>query len=340
MSLPLGDLNSIHTPAPGTVPPAAWFEQARANFEALLGIPAVEVRRFNESIPTNTATEIPFPVVGIDSIDTDGMHDPAVNNSRLTAKTAGLFVVIASLVFPEGSVGWSLVLRRNGSQIFRANQPAISGFRTGLNVVRLVPMNVGDYVTVAALQFSGSTRTVGARLAAWRAGPQSPSAGFPYTPLSTIHNPAFDTVAPAAWGSGVRDNFESLRNRPVCVLQKNATQSIPHNTVTNLSWQNEVSDAWGFHAGTSDIVVPTVRGLYLVIANVTFATHATGVRLIAINPFTTEVVNADGETGVTSCVIGRLNAGVPLHVAAFQTSGGALNVTADAQFGFVWLAKR
>jgi hypothetical protein len=335
-SLPLVDLNTIHVPATSGVPPAAWYEQIRSNFEALLGVPAVEMARFSIPIPTNTTTAIGFP--GGAAIDTDDMHDPVTNNDRVTAKTAGLYLVVASLVFPT-ETGWSLVLSKNGVQVFRVNQPTISGYRTGVNIVRLVSLGVGDYVNVSALQFSGSSKTTGVRLAAWRVGPASPSAAFSYADLSTIHGPAVGATAPAAWGTGVRTDFEAIRNRPVCVLEKSGAQSIPNNTVTNLTWNTEVSDAWGFHTGSSDIVVPTVRGLYMVFANITFATSGVGVRLISINPFNTEIIRADGVTGLNSCLIRRLNTGFPLHVAAYQTSGGPLNVTADAQFGFVWLGE-
>lgn len=56
----------------------------------------------NISIPTNTLTALPFDS---ERYDTDAVHDTVTNNSRLTCKTPGIYIIIAQVHFSKGARG-------------------------------------------------------------------------------------------------------------------------------------------------------------------------------------------------------------------------------------------
>lgn len=118
-----------------------------------------------------------------------------------------------------------------------------------------------------------------------------------------------------------------------------STQSIPHNTVTAVTFTTETLDnATMFAATSSNITVP-VAGAYSVIGGGTFAPSVTGDRLALVNVGGT----AQGGTQYKSPTgSGIVNAAAMLLCAAsdvvtlsvLQTSGGALNIE-DCRLGVV-----
>lgn len=119
--------------------------------------------------------------------------------------------------------------------------------------------------------------------------------------------------------------------------------SIPDNTGTFLTFDSERRDDGGVHSTSSntDRLTAPVSGWYVITGHVNYAANATGVRVanIAMNAGNTVIAamnipgNAGGiDTQVSITSIYYLTAGDYVRLMAYQNSGGALNVTAVAQY--------
>lgn len=120
---------------------------------------AAKVRKAaNQSIPNGALTALIFDA---EDWDTDTMHDNAVNNSRLTCKTAGKFEVGFSGVWgASGSGTRHHRLRVNGgSDIAAVNVPGNASdggaYHSPVCFSKEVLLGVNDYVEVHVWQDSG-----------------------------------------------------------------------------------------------------------------------------------------------------------------------------------------
>ena len=99
-----------------------------------------------------------------EDIDTDGMHDLATNNSRITIVNGGLYIVGGSIQFAANATGVRGVgVRINGSTYLGINR--IGAFATltmELAVNALYQFIAGDYVELMAYQSSGGGLNVNA----------------------------------------------------------------------------------------------------------------------------------------------------------------------------------
>jgi hypothetical protein len=90
------------------------------------------------------------------------MHDPASNNTRITADTAGVYVVTASVFLSAAiSTRGQLVLNRvtsGGSATAIEVSESSGGF--GLSVTSIVNLAAAEYVTVGFYHESGTNRTI------------------------------------------------------------------------------------------------------------------------------------------------------------------------------------
>jgi hypothetical protein len=109
-----------------------------------------------QSIPNNTTTALSF---NTDRYDTDTIHDPVTNNSRLTCKTAGVYSIVANVGFASNATGARNVnILLNGTAVIASIlSPAINGLVTRLIVSTQYPLAVNDYVEVFAFQNSGGS---------------------------------------------------------------------------------------------------------------------------------------------------------------------------------------
>lgn len=155
----------------------------------------------------------------------------------------------------------------------------------------------------------------------------------PVTDPQTIHNPAVGTIAPATWGDSVRDGIWSLANPARVRTDRNATQSIANNTITALTWNEEVYDSHGMHdnaTNTHRLTVPTGwDGLWHVELSLEFAANATGFRGIHIKHSTsggTETVIAKAYMPLTGAAVAAI-----LHCATDYRA-----VATDYFYGEVW----
>lgn len=87
--------------------------------------------------------------------DTDTMHSTVTNNSRITIKTAGLYMVGAHLEFAAGTLDKaSVALRLNGGTFFAVQETVntAAAYGQALTVVGLWKFAVADYVEVRMFQ--------------------------------------------------------------------------------------------------------------------------------------------------------------------------------------------
>ncbi len=117
----------------------------------------------------STAKSIPsgsFVVITFDSerYDTDNIHDNSTNNSRLTCKTAGVYLISFCGELPAASTGRAVAkIQVNGG----TNICMMSNILTSLGPIRMNPssiytLNVNDYVEVFVYQESGGTLNLAA----------------------------------------------------------------------------------------------------------------------------------------------------------------------------------
>jgi LysM repeat protein len=139
---PAGDLRSLDVIGPGPIP------RVRA-----LTVGAQ---------PIETATFTPV-ALEIDVWDTDAIHDAGRDSSRLTARTAGLYVITASFEWEPNPVGWrTAVLKINDiMNIAFDQQLAVNGAETIEAITAQYMIEPGDFVELIVQQNSGRTLNVG-----------------------------------------------------------------------------------------------------------------------------------------------------------------------------------
>jgi hypothetical protein len=92
--------------------------------------------------------------------DSDSLHDPTTNPSRLTATAPGLYEILGQVNY--GNIGGtgqrSIRFLKNGGQIAYASQPGISTAVNGVTqLVGVVALATNDYVELGFYQNSGAT---------------------------------------------------------------------------------------------------------------------------------------------------------------------------------------
>lgn len=108
-----------------------------------------------QSIPTGTATALAFNST---RWDTDDIHDPVTNNSRLTCKTAGKYLIAAAAAFvTEITTGLrSIAIKLNGTtNIILVSWNRNQNGPTRMDCATIWDMSVGDYVEVIVEQTWG-----------------------------------------------------------------------------------------------------------------------------------------------------------------------------------------
>jgi hypothetical protein len=108
----------------------------------------------NQSIPTATFTPLAFDS---ERFDTDNIHDNATNNTRLTCKTAGKYLIIANVRWGLNANNQrDLRLRLNGTTYIADALLKVSAAEPILlNVSTIYDLAVNDYVEAVAYQDSG-----------------------------------------------------------------------------------------------------------------------------------------------------------------------------------------
>lgn len=112
------------------------------------------------SAAQNAASGTSYASVAFDTeaADTDTMHSTSSNTSRITATTAGLYLVTGTVAFAANATGYrGARIAKNGStDVTRTQSPATAAATAHwLNIAALVRLAAGDYVELQALQNSG-----------------------------------------------------------------------------------------------------------------------------------------------------------------------------------------
>ena len=98
-----------------------------------------------------------------ESYDTDGMHDPATNNTRLTIKTAGLYLITGRIdIQTNANAGRrTLYLQKNATvSTDIARQDVAGGSAAALKATALVECAVGDYFELMFASAVAGTDTI------------------------------------------------------------------------------------------------------------------------------------------------------------------------------------
>jgi len=113
----------------------------------------------NQSIPNESITALTF---NSEYYDTDGIHDNAVNNSRLTCQTAGKYVIIGNFQFASNSTGYraAWIVLGGATYIAEFFNTAINGNVTTMVIATIYDLEVGNYVVLMCYQGSGGALNV------------------------------------------------------------------------------------------------------------------------------------------------------------------------------------
>lgn len=157
--MPYVDAQTIHNPATGTVAPASWGDQIRANQEFFAEPPqcsvsgtAVSCRNGSET--TLTATS--------EAYDTDTMHSTSSNTSRITATTAGKYLFWGTVAFAASATGYRRVNYKvdggTGVTVMTVNAVDTGGpIGTVIPFTFSLSLTAGQYVEITATQLSGGS---------------------------------------------------------------------------------------------------------------------------------------------------------------------------------------
>lgn len=247
--------------------------------------------------------------------DTDAFHSVSSNTDRFTvpAGLAGKYLVTLSLHTSSdpGGTAYASIKKNDTSIASLALFKGDASSHWAAVAIAILDLSAGDYVNFKYLAGSAGTLT----------------GGTTWAPQASIVKLDSGRV-----GTGVG---ASCHNNAVA-------QSIPNSTWTGLTWTTEVSDTDGFHStsvNTSRFTVPAgMGGKYLVSGNCALSTaSATGARSMSILKNGTTFYGINGfhpqttvgeQYGATSAIL-DLVPGDYVEVAVYQTSGGALNTTAQ-----------
>lgn len=119
---------------------------------------ALAYNSVNQSIANNTLTML---ALDTERFDTDGIHDNATNNTRLTCQTAGKYAVFSSMIWAFNGTGVRVMqILLNGTTGFiwssqNAVSIAITNETTRMTCSGLIDLVVGDYIEAQVKQTSG-----------------------------------------------------------------------------------------------------------------------------------------------------------------------------------------
>ena len=109
-----------------------------------------------QSIPNNVWTTLSF---SSEAWDTNNIHDNATNNSRLTCKVAGYYLVIGLCMWASNSTGRRLIrIQKNGTTTMFQAEVTISAANTyaPMDITGLLNLAVDDYIELQVYQSSGA----------------------------------------------------------------------------------------------------------------------------------------------------------------------------------------
>lgn len=155
------DLNTIHNPTAGQVPPASWGDQIRDNFEFLIDPPACSV--YNSAAQTIANATTTSMTADSENFDNNSMHSTSTNTSRITFTTAGRYLCFATVQFAADVDGVRNVkFRINGATEYECVQvPAVSSVSSiVITATRAFVFAASDYVECRVSHTAGNNLSV------------------------------------------------------------------------------------------------------------------------------------------------------------------------------------
>jgi len=241
--------------------------------------------------------------------DTDGIHDPVTNNSRLTAQTAGFYLVIGNAEFQNDY--WSsryLGVRLNGTTFLAVHhQPAAYWDATTFSVPTIYYLGVGDYVELMNMETSGP--------------------GNPLVMSIGYATPAF--------------MMEKLGNVG-CRAYHNAQQAVQHNSWEPVELNSERWDwaAAPFHdtATNNSRMYAPYDGTYIITFSGHWAYVLTGLRRYQIRLGGSTVIS---QLDTTPAGYGygalatqyEMTAGQYIEAWTYQSAGSQMNMLTNGNYG-------
>ena len=130
----------------------------------LASVPDARVHRTaSQSIPNDTLTALVFDTGNsAEDFDTDTMHSPSTNPSRLTATTAGVYIVCAAVTWTAAASTDELLQLEQGGSTVLASNTISSGNHYGdvASVCAVAKLAAADYVEAFVQQNSTAALTV------------------------------------------------------------------------------------------------------------------------------------------------------------------------------------
>ena len=121
---------------------------------------AIAARTTAQTISNATFTVVAFNATDI--LDTDGLHDPASNNSRLVAAITGKYFIFAFVGFTTNATGIrSFTIEKNSAgvetianAVIQQTFNAVNGGQSGTSLAAFISLAAGEYVEVFCYQDS------------------------------------------------------------------------------------------------------------------------------------------------------------------------------------------
>mgnify|MGYP001567764926 CR=1 FL=1 len=261
-------------------------------------------------------------------VDTHG----AFNNSTgvYTVRVAGLYKVVGQITYATNSTGTrNLQINRNGEplatpRIATASTPGAGPNECTANASSTDFYNVGDTIRIYGLQTSGGNLGT------------STSGGYNGFSIERLTGPSAIAAS------------ESVNAR----YSTGAGQSIPNATETTVVFGTKTKDTHGSFNASTGVFTAGTPGLYLITGRIAFVNGTTGARFGYVRGTGTLAPVYSGIIGTGAlnpangsghyCVISdtvNMNAGDTLYVNAYQSSGGAVALTASEQENYINIVK-
>lgn len=160
--MPYVDINTVQSYNPGDILTGAALQQIRNNGEFFIDPPACSV--YNSVVQSTGDAAVVALSANSENYDNDSMHSTSTNNSRITAMTAGRYLVTFVVSFTANANGWRFVeVIKNGATVTRmtSSRPEATGtLATQLSGALTLVLSAGDYIQCRSYQNSGGALDV------------------------------------------------------------------------------------------------------------------------------------------------------------------------------------
>ena len=140
---------------------ADWNQDVVNNIIAIHDCPAARAYH-NTTQTVGTGGSGTALALNSEQFDNDTIHDTSTNNSRLTATTAGVYLITGSFGVTHNAGRYIAEILYNGTTVIGRNGMYNTGSSQGVTVAvaALYKLSASDYVQLRVYQDSGTTATV------------------------------------------------------------------------------------------------------------------------------------------------------------------------------------